>query len=79
MSVQLIINYRFLFRGEELVKKGVTSLEANLPELGLKDVTPNRSWLEQKQIQAALEVKKHLIEVERIEKRYIKYKNFHLS
>lgn len=45
-------------------------MEANLPELGLKDVVPNGSWLEQKQIQASLEAKKHLIEVERIEKRY---------
>ncbi|CAG4990657.1 unnamed protein product [Colias eurytheme] len=55
--------------GDEIVKKGVTRLEANLPELGLKDVVPNGSWLEQKQIQASLEAKKCLIEVERIEKR----------
>ncbi|XP_022120238.2 uncharacterized protein LOC110996732 [Pieris rapae] len=58
-----------ILTGEDLVKKGVTRLEANLPELGLKDVVPNGSWLESKQIQAALEEKKHLIEVERIEKR----------
>ncbi|CAH3906903.1 unnamed protein product [Pieris brassicae] len=58
-----------ILTGEDLVKKGVTRLEANLPELGLKDVVPTGSWLESKQIQASLEEKKHLIEVERIEKR----------
>lgn len=50
--------------------KGATKHEVSLPELGLKDVLPNGSWLEQKQIQAALEARKHLVEVERIEKRY---------
>ncbi|CAH0579427.1 unnamed protein product [Chrysodeixis includens] len=54
--------------GEELVAKGITKIDASLPEIGLKDVLPNGSWLEQKQIQAALEARKHLIEVERIEK-----------
>ncbi|XP_026729157.1 uncharacterized protein LOC113494853 isoform X2 [Trichoplusia ni] len=54
--------------GEELVAKGITKIDASLPEVGLKDVLPNGSWLEQKQIQAALEARKHLIEVERIEK-----------
>ncbi|XP_038211878.1 uncharacterized protein LOC119832287 [Zerene cesonia] len=58
-----------MLSGDEIVTKGVTRLEANLPELGLKDVVPNGSWLEQKQIQASLEAKKCLIEVERIEKR----------
>lgn len=46
-------------------------MDASLPEVGMKDVLPNNSWLEKKQIQAALEARKHLIEVERIEKRYI--------
>lgn len=59
-----------IFRGYELVSKGTTKLEATLPEIGLKDVFPNGSWIEQKQIQTALEARKHLIEVERIEKRY---------
>ncbi|KAH9640700.1 hypothetical protein HF086_007271 [Spodoptera exigua] len=54
--------------GAALVAKGITKIEASLPEIGLKDVAPNGSWLEQKQIQAALEARKYLIEVERIEK-----------
>ncbi|KAJ8729937.1 hypothetical protein PYW07_016975 [Mythimna separata] len=54
--------------GEALVAKGITKIDASLPEVGLKDATPNGSWLEQKQIQAALEARKYLIEVERIEK-----------
>ncbi|KAJ8728317.1 hypothetical protein PYW08_016702 [Mythimna loreyi] len=54
--------------GEALVAKGITKIDASLPEVGLKDVIPNGSWLEQKQIQAALEARKYLIEVERIEK-----------
>ncbi|XP_075973808.1 tRNA splicing endonuclease subunit 54 [Anticarsia gemmatalis] len=57
-----------LLSGYEIVAKGVTKIDATLPDIGLKDVTPNGSWLEQKQIQAALEARKHLIEVERIEK-----------
>lgn len=56
------------FSGHALVAKGVTKIDATLPEIGLKEVTPNGSWLEQKQIQAALEARKHLVEVERIEK-----------
>lgn len=54
--------------GHAIVAKGVTRFDASLPEIGLKDIVPNGSWLEQKQIQAALESRKHLIEVERIEK-----------
>nr|XP_021184262.2 uncharacterized protein LOC110372068 [Helicoverpa armigera] len=54
--------------GHALVAKGITKIDASLPEVGLKDVAPNGSWLEQKQIQAALEARKYLIEVERIEK-----------
>ncbi|XP_041978027.1 uncharacterized protein LOC121732269 [Aricia agestis] len=57
-----------ILSGHELVAKGFTKIEATLPEVGLKDVEPNGSWLEQKQIQSALEARKHLIEVERIEK-----------
>ncbi|CAH0397777.1 unnamed protein product [Chilo suppressalis] len=55
--------------GEELLDKGITKLEITLPALGLKDVSPNGSWLEQKQIQSALEARKHHIEAQRIEKR----------
>ncbi|KAJ0177370.1 hypothetical protein K1T71_007379 [Dendrolimus kikuchii] len=58
-----------LLSGEQLVAKGVTKIDASLPEVGMKDVLPNGSWLEQKQIQAALEARKHLVETERIEKR----------
>ncbi|XP_037293703.1 uncharacterized protein LOC115454951 [Manduca sexta] len=57
-----------LLSGEDLVTRGVTKTFGSLPEIGAKDVTPNGSWLEQKQIQAALEARKHLVEVERIEK-----------
>lgn len=57
------------FSGNELVAKGRTTLDSTLPETGLKNIVPNGSWLEQKQIQSAVEAKKHLIEVERIEKR----------
>ncbi|CAK1547351.1 unnamed protein product [Leptosia nina] len=57
-----------MLSGEELVKRGVTHFEVNLPEAGFKSVFSNGSWLEQKQVQAALETKKHLIGVERIEK-----------
>ncbi|XP_004932547.1 uncharacterized protein LOC101735977 isoform X2 [Bombyx mori] len=57
-----------LLSGEELVAKGVTRTEGALPIIGLKEVVPNGSWLEQKQIQVALEARKHLIEVNRIEK-----------
>lgn len=60
-----------ILRGHELVSKGASKIEATLPEVGNKDIFPNGSWLEQKQIQSALEARKHLIEVERIEKRYI--------
>ncbi|XP_013199249.2 probable serine/threonine-protein kinase DDB_G0286465 isoform X1 [Amyelois transitella] len=57
-----------LLSGEEIVNKGATKAIVSLPEIGLKDVTPNGSWLEQKQIQSALDARKQLIEVERIEK-----------
>lgn len=63
--IKIIYN---IFRGEALVVKGITKIDASLPEVGLKDVTPNGSWLEQKQVQSALEARKYLIEVERIEK-----------
>ncbi|XP_045448705.1 uncharacterized protein LOC123657174 [Melitaea cinxia] len=62
------MNAAKILSGHELVSKGATKIEATLPEVGNKDVFPNGSWLEQKQIQSALEAKKHLIEVERIEK-----------
>ncbi|CAH2106163.1 unnamed protein product [Euphydryas editha] len=57
-----------ILSGHELVSKGATKIEATLPEIGIKDVFPSGSWLEQKQIQSAVEARKHLIEVERIEK-----------
>ncbi|XP_063361774.1 uncharacterized protein LOC134650770 [Cydia amplana] len=57
-----------VFRGEELVIQGAKKVNSSLPELGLKDVIPNGSWLEQKQIQSSLEARRHIIEVERIEK-----------
>lgn len=58
----------FFFRGDVLVAKGVTKQGINLPEVGYKDVAPNGSWLERKQIQTALELRKQMLEVERIEK-----------
>ncbi|XP_072931796.1 uncharacterized protein Tsen54 [Epargyreus clarus] len=54
--------------GELLVSKGALKINSSLPEVGLKDVVPNGSWLEQKQVQAALDNRKQLIELERIEK-----------
>ncbi|KAG7302930.1 hypothetical protein JYU34_012923 [Plutella xylostella] len=57
-----------IISGEDLVAKGATKIDASLPEVGLKDVIPNGSWLEQKQIQSAVEARKHLIEVPRIDK-----------
>lgn len=63
------INLKY-FRGYEIVAKGATKIESTLPESGVKDVFPNKSWLEDKQIQAAIEARKHIIEVERIDKRY---------
>lgn len=62
-------NLIYDYSGFELVNKGITKSQANLPELGLKDVYPTGSWLEQKQIQAAIDARKHLISAERIEKR----------
>ncbi|XP_023944638.2 uncharacterized protein LOC112050578 [Bicyclus anynana] len=62
-----MINKKIL-SGYELVAKGATKIEATLPELGLKDVFPSKTWLEEKQIQAAVEARKHLIEVQRIDK-----------
>ncbi|CAG9786022.1 unnamed protein product [Diatraea saccharalis] len=58
-----------MLSGEELLNKGITKLEVTLPILGLKDISPDGSWLEQKQIQSAVETRKHLIEAQRIEKR----------
>ncbi|XP_049868877.1 uncharacterized protein LOC126368776 [Pectinophora gossypiella] len=57
-----------MLSGYDLVARGTTKIDRTLPEVGLKDVMPNGSWLENKQIQSALEARKHLIEVERIEK-----------
>ncbi|XP_053608054.1 uncharacterized protein Tsen54 [Plodia interpunctella] len=57
-----------LLSGEEIVAKGATKASVSLPEIGLKDVVPNGTWLEQKQIQSALDARKNLIEIERIEK-----------
>ncbi|XP_026487188.1 uncharacterized protein LOC113394187 [Vanessa tameamea] len=62
------MNQDKLLSGHELVSKSTTKIEVSLPEIGLKDILPSGSWLEQKQIQAAVEARKHLIEVERIEK-----------
>ncbi|XP_063380973.1 uncharacterized protein LOC134667483 [Cydia fagiglandana] len=57
-----------MLSGEELVIQGAKKVNSSLPELGLKDVIPNGSWLEQKQIQSSLEARRHIIEVERVEK-----------
>ncbi|XP_063825113.1 uncharacterized protein LOC135074677 [Ostrinia nubilalis] len=57
-----------LLSGEEIVDKGAIKIDVTLPEVGLKDVKPDGSWLEGKQIQSALEARKHLVEAERIEK-----------
>ncbi|XP_046959808.1 uncharacterized protein LOC124529915 [Vanessa cardui] len=62
------MNQDKLLSGHELVSKSTTKIEVSLPEVGLKDILPSGSWLEQKQIQAAVEARKQLIEVERIEK-----------
>ncbi|XP_045772210.1 uncharacterized protein LOC123872112 [Maniola jurtina] len=62
------MNNKRILSGYEIVAKGATKTEATLPELGIKEVFPNKSWLEDKQIQAAIEARKHLIEVERIDK-----------
>ncbi|OWR44948.1 putative tRNA-splicing endonuclease subunit Sen54 [Danaus plexippus plexippus] len=58
-----------MLTGCELVQRGTTKIDATLPELGVKEVTPNGTWLEQKQIQAAIEARKKLIEIQRIEKK----------
>ncbi|GBP71845.1 hypothetical protein EVAR_80176_1 [Eumeta japonica] len=68
-SLNVNLHYFPQSGGEELVAKGATKIESTLPEVGQKDILPNGSWLEQKQIQAALEAQKCLIEVERIDKR----------
>lgn len=57
-----------MLSGEELVIQGAKKVNSSLPELGLKDIIPNGSWLEQKQIQSSLEARRHIVEVERIEK-----------
>ncbi|CAB3224399.1 unnamed protein product [Arctia plantaginis] len=57
-----------ILSGDVLVAKGVTKQSITLPEVGSKDVVPDGSWLEQKQIQTALDSQKHILEVERIEK-----------
>ncbi|KAJ2946229.1 hypothetical protein O0L34_g5164 [Tuta absoluta] len=57
-----------LLSGAELVARGITKIDVTLPVIGQKDVVPTGSWLEQKQIQSALEARKHMIEVQRIEK-----------
>lgn len=62
------MNRSKMLTGDQLVAKGVTKVDNSLPEIGLKNVLPNGSWLEQKQIQAALEERRHLLQVERIEK-----------
>ncbi|CAK1596418.1 unnamed protein product [Parnassius mnemosyne] len=62
------MNKSRILSGYELVEKGITKNQATLPELGLKNVSPTGSWLEQKQIQSAIESRKHLIDAERIEK-----------
>ncbi|XP_045535647.1 uncharacterized protein LOC106717482 [Papilio machaon] len=62
------MNKPVILSGYDLVAKGITKNQATLPELGLKDIFPNGSWLEAKQIQSAIEARKHLIAAERIEK-----------
>ncbi|KAI5652051.1 tRNA-splicing endonuclease subunit sen54 n-term domain-containing protein [Phthorimaea operculella] len=57
-----------LLSGAELVARGITKIDVTLPALGQKEVVPSGTWLEQKQIQSALEARKHMIEVQRIEK-----------
>lgn len=62
--------------GEQLVTLGAKKSSVSLPELGLKEVFPNGSWLEQKQIQNALEARKYLLETERIEKWCVIFSDF---
>ncbi|XP_050345872.1 uncharacterized protein LOC126770502 [Nymphalis io] len=62
------MNQDKLLSGHELVARTTPKIDISLPEIGLKEIIPSGSWLEQKQIQAAVEARKHLIEVERIEK-----------
>ncbi|XP_054282649.1 uncharacterized protein LOC128999904 isoform X2 [Macrosteles quadrilineatus] len=56
-----------LLSGEKMV---LTNSKTNfeLPPVGVKEFEPNHSWLEQKQIQSALDSRKTLLEAERIEK-----------
>ncbi|XP_013169481.1 PREDICTED: uncharacterized protein LOC106119141 [Papilio xuthus] len=62
------MNKPVILSGYDLVAKGITKNQATLPELGLKDIFPNGSWLEAKQIQSAIDARKQLIAAERIEK-----------
>ncbi|XP_013143668.1 PREDICTED: uncharacterized protein LOC106107376 isoform X2 [Papilio polytes] len=62
------MNNPVILSGYDLVAKGITKSQATLPELGLKDVIPNGSWLEAKQIQSAIDARMQLIAAERIEK-----------
>lgn len=57
-----------LFRGAEIVDRGRNVADCILPEIGTKEVTPNGSWLEAKQIQTALEARNALVSAERIDK-----------
>ncbi|CAH2234819.1 jg13230 [Pararge aegeria aegeria] len=62
------MNKHRILSGYDIVAKGATKVEATLPELGIKEVFPNKTWLENKQIQAAIAARRHLIQVERIDK-----------
>uniref|UniRef100_A0A1B6M1V8 tRNA-splicing endonuclease subunit Sen54 N-terminal domain-containing protein n=1 Tax=Graphocephala atropunctata TaxID=36148 RepID=A0A1B6M1V8_9HEMI len=53
--------------GEQLVQAH-SKTNYELPTAGLKDFQPNNSWLEQKQIESALQERKALLEEERVEK-----------
>lgn len=52
--------------------------DTQLPEVGIKETTSTGSWLEQKQVQAALEARKALVAVERIDKVYVAFICFNI-
>ncbi|CAH1391490.1 unnamed protein product [Nezara viridula] len=56
-----------LCSGEELITKQ-NSIIKDLPTKGLKEFSPNKSWIEKKQIEKKLEEKFDFINTERIEK-----------
>jgi hypothetical protein len=55
------------FRAEELVQFRI-KVDKTLPIRGTKEFRPSNSWLEKKQIQAALDERKSLLGEERVER-----------